>query len=227
MRINTRIVFDWDGVVLERESFEYSGPLALCDRKTSGAIAQQGIDTSKQNQQNAQTSFNNTNKTLSDYSSNLNQFLDYGRSTYGKSGEFAADQNTLSTGAAAAGTKSVAGDLAMNKLRTGANSASYAPTLATAKSNAEQNLTQQLAGADASRLGQLTAINQYGVSASALPAQIQAQLYGTSLSGANSALGVGQSASAADQSFGDVFGQSLASSLGKEIGSGGGGAKGA
>ena len=30
MKIYERIVLDWDGAVLEEESFEYSGPLALC-----------------------------------------------------------------------------------------------------------------------------------------------------------------------------------------------------
>ena len=225
MKIVTFARYQWlDGRYrkIAEESFPYMGPLALADRKTSGQIAQQGIATSKQNQENAQTSFDNTNSTLKGYSSNLANFMKFGRDTYGQNGEFAADQNTLSSGAAAAGTKSVAGDLALNRLRTGQNSAGYAPALATAKSDAEQNLTQQLAGADTSRLANLTAINKYGVDASALPAQIQASLYGTSIGGANSALGVGQSASAADQSFGDVFGQSVASNLGKTLVSGSG-----
>lgn len=30
MKIYERIVLDWDGTVLEEESFEYTGPLALC-----------------------------------------------------------------------------------------------------------------------------------------------------------------------------------------------------
>ena len=30
MKIYERIILDWDGAVLEEESFEYSGPLALC-----------------------------------------------------------------------------------------------------------------------------------------------------------------------------------------------------
>ena len=30
MKIYERIVLDWDGAVLEEESFEYTGPLALC-----------------------------------------------------------------------------------------------------------------------------------------------------------------------------------------------------
>ena len=30
MNISTRIVLDWDGNTLEQDSFEYSGPVALC-----------------------------------------------------------------------------------------------------------------------------------------------------------------------------------------------------
>jgi len=30
MKIYERIILDWDGAVLEEESFEYAGPLALC-----------------------------------------------------------------------------------------------------------------------------------------------------------------------------------------------------
>ena len=30
MKIYERIILDWDGAVLEEESFEYTGPLALC-----------------------------------------------------------------------------------------------------------------------------------------------------------------------------------------------------
>ena len=30
MKIYERIVLDWDGTVLEEESFEYTGPVALC-----------------------------------------------------------------------------------------------------------------------------------------------------------------------------------------------------
>ena len=38
MKIITRAVLDWDGNVLEEESFEYSGPIAAC--KSSGSAPQ-------------------------------------------------------------------------------------------------------------------------------------------------------------------------------------------
>lgn len=220
MKIITFARYQWmDGNYrkIEEAAVEYDGPLALADRKTSSQIAQQGIANSAQNQTNAQNSLGSANTALKNYSSNLDNFMKFGRDTYGQGGEFAADQNAISSGAAAAGTKSIAGDLALNKLRTGQNSASYAPTLASARGNAEQNLTQNLAGADATRLQNLTNINQQGVQMSALPAQIQAQLYGTSLGGANSALGTGEQASAASPSFTDM----LPGLLGPAIGAAG------
>lgn len=218
MRISTRIVLDWDGNVLERESFEYSGPVALCDRKTSGAIAQQGIANSKTDQGNAASSLSATNAALKNYSGALNNFMNFGRSTYGANGEFAQDENTIANTTAAAGNKTLQGNLALNAMRTGANTASYAPTVASSLRQGEQDLTNQLATADATRLQNLTNINAQGVQMSALPAQIQSSLYGTSVNAANSALSGAAGASAADQSFSDQLGASTAANLGKFAG---------
>ena len=183
-------------------------------RSQSAKISQQSENNANQNQGNAQNAIAAANASLGDYSSNLNRFMNFGRSTYGQGGEYAADQNAIANTTASAGAKSVAGDLALNKLRTGQNTASYAPAIATAKSNAEQGVTSQLANADASRLDKLTALNQYGVQASSLPASIQAGLYGTSLGGSNAAMGTAANASAASPGFFDVFGQDLASAAG-------------
>ena len=40
MRVTTRIVFDYDGRILEHEFYDYSGPLALCDRSAQNAAKQ-------------------------------------------------------------------------------------------------------------------------------------------------------------------------------------------
>jgi hypothetical protein len=183
-------------------------------RSTSAQIAQQGIANSQQDQANAQGALSATNSALNDYSSNLSQFMNYGRQTYGQGGEFAADQDTIAAGAAAAGTKAIGGDLALNAMRTGANTASYAPTVASATNQAEQTEEGQLASADATRLQNLTNVNQFGVTASALPAQVQAQLYGTSLGGSNSALGVASGASSASPSLTDELAQDIPSAIG-------------
>lgn len=164
-------------------------------RTQANATAAQGQAQSGQNAQNAQQALSATNTDLTNYSNNLTNFMKFGRQTYGKNGEFMRDQNTLANTTASAGNQAIQGNLALNAMRTGANTANYANTAASSQRSAEQNLTNQLASADAQRLQNLTNINQYGVQASALPAQIQAQLYGTSTGGEAGNLGAAASAS--------------------------------
>lgn len=179
-------------------------------RSQSAQISKQAQANSTQDQANAESALGATNDALKQYSTNLNNFMKFGRDTYGQNGEFARDENTIANTTAAAGSRATAADLALNAQRTGANTAGYAGTVASARRQGQQDLTSQLAGADATRLQNLTNINQYGVQASALPAQVQSSLYGTSLSGGNSALGTSAQASAASPGFMDVFGQDLA-----------------
>ena len=183
-------------------------------RSQSAQISQQSEQNSEQNQGNAQEALGATNKSLQDYSSNLNKFMNFGRQTYGANGEYMKDQNAIATTTAAGGANATKGDLALNSMRTGENTASYAPAVAEAQRQNEQGVTSQLANADSSRLDKLTAINQYGVQASSLPASVQAGLYGTSLGGSNAAMGTAASASAASPGFFDVFGQDLAQGAG-------------
>ena len=42
MRIYTRIFLDWNGNILESESYDYSGPLILCDRSLQAQAEQAG-----------------------------------------------------------------------------------------------------------------------------------------------------------------------------------------
>lgn len=225
MRIITKAVFEMlpDGGLrlISSEGFEYDGPVARLGRSQSAQISKQSEANSAQNQKNAQTAFDSTNSTIKDYSNTLGNFMKFGRSTYGANGEYMRDQNTLATGAAKAGADKVGGTLATNAMRTGDNTANYASAVEKGQRDASQDLTQTLAGADADRLSKLTAINQYGVQASALPAQIQAGLYGTSLGGANAAMGTAASASEASPGFFDVFGKDLASGVGAAAGAAG------
>jgi hypothetical protein len=128
----------------------------------------------------------------------------HGRSTYGQNGEFAKDQNAIATTAAGAGSNAVKGDLALNALRTGENTAGYAGTVAESERQNQRDLTSQLAGADATRLQNLTNLNQFGVQASALPAQVQAGLYGTGTSG-SVGQGSNQASAAKTPGFFDQF----------------------
>lgn len=178
-------------------------------RSQSQDISDQSKANSAQDQANAQSSLAATNKSLTDYSNNVNNFMKFGRQTYGANGEFMKDQSAIANTTAAAGSNAIKGSMALNALKTGENTASYAPAQATSQRQAEQDMTSQLANADSSRLDKLTAINQQGVQDSALPASAQAGLYGTSLGGGNAAMGTAASASAAAPGFMDVFGQDL------------------
>jgi len=134
----------------------------------------------------------------------VDRFLRFGRQTYGANGEFMRDANTLANTTAAAGQTNLTGNLALNALRTGQNTAGYAGTVAESQRQSSRDLTDRLATADANRLQQLTAVNQYGVEASKLPAQVQAGLYGAGTSGSTGQLDAASSA-AKTPGFWDTF----------------------
>lgn len=180
-------------------------------RTESTKAANQGLAQSQQDQEQAKKSFAATNKSLTDYSSGLDNFMKFGRATYDKNGEFMRDQNTIATSAAAAGSDKIAGDTALNAMRTGENTANAAPALAESTRAASRDLTTQLAGVDATRLQNLTNLNQFGVQASALPAQVQEGLYGTSTGGSGSQLSAAANA-AKTPGFWDTFAPALAGS---------------
>lgn len=182
-------------------------------RTESKQVVAQGTQQSAQDQANSQAALEKTNDSLAKYSSNLDSFMKFGRSTYGAGGEYMKDQNAIANTTAAAGTSGVAGNLALNAMRTGENSANYAPTVAESARQSSRDLTTQLAGADADRLAKLTAVNEEGVTASALPAQVQSSLYGTGTGGAGSQLGSAASA-AKTPGFWDTFAPALAGAAG-------------
>ena len=150
-------------------------------RTESKQVSQQGMAQSSQDHANAQSALASANKSLAKHSSTLDSFMNFGRKTYGEGGEFQKTQNTIANTTAAAGTSGVAGNLALDAMRTGENTSNYAPTVAESARQSSRDLTSTLAGADADRLSRLTAINQFGVQASALPAEVQAGLYGRPL----------------------------------------------
>jgi hypothetical protein len=144
----------------------------------------QSIAQSAQDQANAQAALAGTNSALKKYSGDLDSFMKFGRSTYGAGGEFIRDQNAIATQAAGAGSNATKGDLALHTMATGENTGGYAGSVAESRRQNQRDLTGQLAGADATRLQNLTAINQYGVDASKFPAEVQSNLYGTGIGGA-------------------------------------------
>lgn len=183
-------------------------------RTESTKVANQGMQQSAQDQANAQAALTQTNSNLKKYSDNLDNFMKFGRDTYGAGGEYMKDQNTLANTTAAAGTTNLAGNLALNRLRTGENTAGYAGTVAESGRQSQRDLTDRLAGADATRLQNLTGINQFGVQASGLPAEVQASLYGTSTGGSGNQLSSASSA-AKTPGFWDTFAPALAGAAGQ------------
>ena len=147
----------------------------------------QSIAQSAQDQANAQASLAGTNASLKKYSGDLDSFMKFGRDTYGAGGEYMRDQNAIATQAAGAGSNATKGDLALHTMATGENTGGYAGSVAESRRQNQRDLTGQLATADATRLQNLTAINQYGVDASKFPAEVQSNLYGTSIGGASHA----------------------------------------
>ncbi len=182
-------------------------------RTESKQAFQQSSAQSAENQANSRAALGSTNEAVGDYTKRANRFTDFGRRVYGAGGEYARTQNTLGTTAAAAGNKAMEGNLAMRALRTGENTGGYASALGEEQREASRDLTKTLAGADADRLNKLTAIEQQGVEAAKFPAGVYGSLYGTSVGGANNAMGNATSA-AKTPGFWDVFAPALAGAAG-------------
>ena len=211
MRVHYETVIDIEtGVILFDDCEEYSGPVELCDRGQSKQVANQGMQQSTQNQGNAQKQLADTAAGVSQFNKNLQSFLRYGRRTYGPNGEFMRNTNAQATEVAAGGSNALQGDLALNATRTGANTAGYAATEAEARRQGQRDLTGSLITADSERLKNLTAIEQQGLDESKFPAQVSASLYGPSVGGASSELGVAGDAaktpSTWDAVTGDIIG---------------------
>jgi hypothetical protein len=153
-------------------------------RAEANQAQKQSIAQSAQDQAAAQASLAGTNASLKKYSSDLDSFMKFGRDTYGAGGEYARDQNAIATGTAAAGSNAIKGNLALHTMATGENTGGYAGSVAESQRQSQRDLTSQLATADATRLQNLTSINQYGVDASKFPAEVQSNLYGTGVAGA-------------------------------------------
>ena len=187
-------------------------------RDQSSQAFNAGMKNQAQDQQNAQISFQNAGNSVSQFNKNLQDYMTGLKSTYGSGGEFMKDQNTIANTTAKAASDKIGGDLALNRMRTGENTAGYAGTLAEATRAGSRDLTDRMATADATRLGTLNQGGQFGVDASKFPASVYESMYGTSLGGSTGSLDAAQRAAAANSSFGDMLLPSLIGA-GGELGS--------
>src|SRR6266404_9089314 len=111
MRISTLVEYRLVNGVLElvrEEGFEYTGPIVLAGRSEAKQVVNQVTAQSAQQEKNAQASFAGANKSIAEYSGNLDRFMKFGRDVYGQGGEFAKTQNTIANTTAAAGTNKIA-----------------------------------------------------------------------------------------------------------------------
>lgn len=197
-RIHTSIP-DFAGIESNRRHYKRRN-------EESKKVANQSLTTSTGLLNNANQSLSNTNNAVGNFNKNLQGFMRFGRQTYGANGEFMRDVNATATTTAAAGQKGLQGDLALNAMRTGANTGGYAATEAAARRQGQQDVNNTLIQGDQQRLAALTDVEKTGLDASKFPAQVYSSLYGPSASGAVSALNPAEGAARqADQNFGDTL----------------------
>lgn len=186
-------------------------------RSESKQVVQQSTAQSAQDQANSQAALAKTNAATDSFNTNLNNFMRFGRKTYGTDGDYMKTQNTLGTTVAAGGAKGLEGDLALNAQRTGDNTSNYAAADAESRRQQQRDLTTFLAQANQNRLGQLTDIEKTGLDQSKFPAGVYGSLYGTGTGAANSAMGNAASA-AKTPGFWDTFLPALAGAGGQVAG---------
>jgi hypothetical protein len=161
---------------------------------------------------NAQSAFGSTENAINNYNNQLAKFVSGNPFTQG--GEFDQTINTGLANTSDAGANSLAGALQSQARRTGQNSAADAATASAAAQQSTRNLANQLASAQQQRIAGEAGYNQAALGASGVPIGANQTLYGSTLNGANSALG-DETQAAKTPSFWDEVGNSLAGNLGK------------
>lgn len=166
---------------------------------------------------NAQSAYGTAQNDVGNYQKQLAQFVS--GNPYVKGGEYDQTINQGLTNVSDAGANSLQGALQSQAMRTGQNSAANAATASAAAQQNTRNLSGDLASAQQQRISSEAAYNQAALGASAIPAQMEAGLYGTASGAGNQELGT-QAGAAQTPSFWDQLGGSLAGSLGKAVGGG-------
>ena len=153
----------------------------------------------------AQQALDSTNTAMGDYKNKLNDLMNFGRSTYAPGGEYDRENTLLGTSVSSGGAESSADQLNDYDKRTGNMNAAQMGAAAEeiARGN-RRGLTDFLAGAAQDRMNKQTALEQYGVQASALPADVYSRIYGPATGGRSSALG-NETNAAQTPSFWDTF----------------------
>ncbi len=166
---------------------------------------------------NAQNAFGAAQNDIGNYQGQLASFVS--GNPYTKGGEYDQTINQGLTNVSDAGSNSLQGALQSQALRTGQNSAADAATAASSAQQNTRNLSRDLASAQQQRIAGEAGYNQAALSASAVPAQQEAALYGSAGSQANQELGTEEGASQTP-SFWDTVGNNFGGAAGKTLGGG-------
>lgn len=180
-------------------------------RAQESAVDTTATKNSGTDQSNAAASYGNTENAIGDYTKNLAQFTS--GNPYTKGGEYDQTINTGLSNVADAGSNSLKGALQSQAQRTGMNSAADAATAASGAQANTRDLSSALASAQQARIGSEAGYNTTALGASSVPINAQSSLYGTSLSGGNSALNTAAGVSQTP-GFWDEVGNSFAKNLG-------------
>lgn len=177
-------------------------------RSESKQVVNAGLANSATDQANASAAYTGTNAAIGDYKNRLNTFIN--ANPYKAGGEFAQDQNQISASAADTGANAVRDNIERSDMISGENTGGHANTVAEAQRQATRDQATQMAQSDSTRIAGKSAYDKAGLDASALPADLQARLYGTAIGGANSALNTAGDAAKTPSGW-DLFGPAIIS----------------
>jgi hypothetical protein len=164
---------------------------------------------------NAQSAFGSAENDIGNYENQLSSFVS--GNPYTQGGEYDQTINQGLTNVSDAGANALKGALQSQALRTGQNSAADAATAASAAEQNTRDLSSDLASAQQQRIADETGYNQAALQASAVPAEMESSLFGSSGNQANEELGTEENA-ARTPSFWDQVGSGLASGIGRAVG---------
>lgn len=170
---------------------------------------------SSADQSNAEQAQQAENADIGSYENQLSKYA--ASNPYTAGGEYQTSQNQSLAGTADAGSAALNNQLQTQAQRTGENAGASVATAAENSRDQQRTLSADEGQANQTRIGDEAGYNQNVLSASEVPAQLEAGEYGTSVNAANSALGTaGQSANT--PGFFDTLGDSFAAGLGKTAG---------
>jgi|GEM_PF-2468248 len=165
---------------------------------------------------NAQTSYNNAQQDITNYQDQLSKFA--ASNPYKQGGEYQTQQNKSIANTADAAAQAAGQAVQSQAVRTGQNTGGAIAATEAMQEQNERSVADQEATANTQRIGNEAGYNKETLAASAVPAQLESSLYGTSSGAANSALGE-EVKSGETPSFLDTLGSSFAQSLGSGVGS--------